>query len=97
MSLKLKLWYAAGSEADMADACALAAAELAKRDVSLQAAVDAVIAAGDLPETFSPHITPNPAAVVAWYAAEHAAFQRLADLTGQWPDHGALIVAEEGI
>jgi hypothetical protein len=32
--------------------------------------------------------------VAAWYAAEFAAFQKLSELTGEWPSQGSLIVVE---
>ena len=37
---------------------------------------------------------PELLAVSAWYAAENAAFEKIAELTGEWPLQGSLIVVE---
>ena len=109
MSMKLWLWYVPGTEAQIAEACQAAEQELQARDIAIGAAFAATVAANELEDSVtaaawsespaagggapSPALVDGPA-LAAWYAAEFAAFQKLSDLTGEWPSQGSLIVVE---
>lgn len=108
MSMKLWLWYVPGTEAQIAEACQAAEDELQARDIAIGTAFAATLAANELEDSAtdaawsessgaggapSPALVDGPA-VAAWYAAEFAAFQKLSELTGEWPSQGSLIVVE---
>lgn len=93
MSMRLWLWYAPGTDEQIAAACETAAEELAERGVAIDAAFAAAVVANASDDDQT--IDYDPAAVAAWYTAEFAALTRLFELTGQWPTEGALIVIDE--
>jgi hypothetical protein len=85
--MKLGLWYVPGTAEDERRACALAAGVLAKAGVSAEDGYAALLRASSgegLPE--------DADMIVAWYDAEAAALVYLFDVTGIWPEQGALIV-----
>lgn len=97
MKVKLWLWYAPGTEDQIAEACLEAEKELANRDIAISAAFAATVAANELEDTATDadwSSTIDQAAVAAWFAAEFAAFDRLSHLTGEWPSQATLIVVE---
>jgi hypothetical protein len=85
--MKLGLWYVPGTADDEAHACRLAAESLANAGVSADEGYAALLRAA------SGESLPQDAdAIVAWYDAEAAALVYLHEVTGVWPDQGALIV-----
>lgn len=97
MKVKLWLWYAPGTEAQIAEACEAAEKELQNRDVAIQTAFAATVAANELEDSATDadwSSVIDQAAIAAWYAAEFAAFDRLSNLTGEWPSQASLIVVE---
>ncbi|MGH8147151.1 MAG: hypothetical protein ACREPY_12535 [Rhodanobacteraceae bacterium] len=93
--MKLSLWYVPGTEDQIAIATKAAADELEKRRVTVEEAFAATIELNDLDDDADvAELVPEVLAVSAWYAAENAAFETLAQLTGEWPSEGALIVTE---
>lgn len=90
--MELWLFYAPGTDQDIKDACAAAAAELTRRGFTAERAYAAAERAGELSDADLAESTPDADAVAAWYAAEDVAFRRLQELTGEWPHNGALIV-----
>lgn len=95
--MKLWLWYAPGTEQQIAEACLAAEKELQDRDVAISTAFAATVAANELEDSVTDadwSSTIDQAAVAAWYAAEFAAFDRLSHLTGEWPSQATLIVVE---
>lgn len=93
--MKLSLWYVPGTEEQIAAATQAAAEELEKRRVTVEEAFAATIDLNDLEDDAEvAEIMPQVLAVSAWYAAENAAFETLASLTGEWPIQGSLIVVE---
>ena len=92
--LKLSLWYIDATPEQITAACTKALVELEQRGVTIDTAISAVVAAGELPESFTEDATPNADAVSAWYAAESAAFTCIQNLTGRWPDQASLIAVE---
>ena len=93
--MKLSLWYVPGTDEQIAAATQAAEAELDKRRVTIEDAFAATVELNDLDdEAEIAEIMPEVLAVSAWYAAENAAFETLAQLTGEWPLQGSLIVVE---
>jgi hypothetical protein len=93
--VKLSLWYVPGTDEQIAAATLAAAEELEKRRVTVEEAFAATIELNDLEDDAEvAEIMPQVLAVSAWYAAENAAFETLANLTGEWPVQGSLIVVE---
>lgn len=90
----LWLWYVPGTDVQIQEACKAAGDVLKQRGVTVQQAFDAAVAANELTEAHVQDVTPNAAAVAAWYAAEFAALEALAEITGEYPLQGALIVRE---
>lgn len=93
--MKLWLWYAPGSDAQVAAACAAAEKELKNRGTSISSAFQATAEANEMDSSYLGENTPHHQAVTAWYAAEFAAFSHLAESTGEWPVQAALIVIED--
>ncbi len=94
MKMSLWLWYAPGSDAQIAEACQGAEKVLQERGITVNHAFAATVAANDLDESHTEDTTPDAPAVAAWYAAEFEALTRLSELTGEWPAQAALIVTE---
>lgn len=93
--MKLSLWYVPGTEEQIAAATQAAAEELEKRRVTVEEAFAATIELNDLEDDAAiAEIMPEVLAVSAWYAAENAAFETLASLTGEWPVQGSMIAIE---
>jgi hypothetical protein len=93
--VKLSLWYVHGTDEQIAAATQAAEAELEKRRVTIEDAFAATVELNDLDdEAEIAEIMPELLAVSAWYAAEDAAFEKIAELTGEWPLQGSLIVVE---
>ena len=93
--MKLWLWYATGTEEQIAAACAAADAEIVRRGFTLREAFEASMEAADTAADFSAEAsTPEAQALVAWYAGEAAAFETLTELTGTWPEQATLIGTE---
>lgn len=93
--MKLSLWYVHGTDEQIAAATQAAEAELEKRRVTIEDAFAATVELNDLDdEAEIAEIMPEVLAVSAWYAAENAAFEKIAELTGEWPLQGSLIVVE---
>lgn len=94
--MKLSLWYVPGTNEQIAAATQAAAEELAKRRVTVEDAFAATVDLNDLEdEAEIAEIMPQVLAVSAWYAAENAAFETIARLTGEWPVQGSMIVVEQ--
>lgn len=94
MEVRLWMWYVPGSDEQVAQACAAALQELKARNITVGAAFAATVAANELSDAHTADVTPGHEAVSAWYAAEFAALSKLAELTGEWPSQGSLIVVE---
>lgn len=93
--MKLALWYVHGTDEQIAAATQAAEAELEKRRVAIEDAFAATVELNDLDDDAEvAELMPELLAVSAWYAAENAAFEKIAELTGEWPLQGALIVVE---
>ncbi len=93
--MKLSLWYVPGTDEQIAAATQAAADELEKRRVTIEDAFAATVELNDLDdEAEIAELMPQVLAVSAWYAAENAAFETIARLTGEWPLQGSLIVVE---
>lgn len=93
--MKLWLWYAAGTEEQIAAACAAAEAEITRRGFTPREAFEASMEAADIAADHPADIpTPEASALVAWYAGESAAFDKLTELTGTWPEQATLIATE---
>lgn len=91
----LWLFYCDADDEAIEQACRAAADELKRRGVDAGRAQEAAYAAAEV-EVESEHAgTPDPEAVVAWYAAEDAAFRRLEVMTGEWP-HQATLIYNDG-
>ena len=93
--MKLSLWYVPGTAEQVATAAKAAEEELEKRRVTVEDAFNATVELNDLDdEADIAEIMPQLLAVSAWYAAESAAFETLARLTGEWPTQGSMIAVE---
>ena len=93
--MKLSLWYVPGTDEQVATATKAAEEELEKRRVTVEDAFNATVELNDLDdEADIAQIMPQLLAVSAWYAAEDAAFETLARLTGEWPVQGSMIAVE---
>ena len=93
--MKLSLWYVPGTNEQVATAAKAAEEELEKRRVTVEDAFNATVELNDLDdEAAVAEIMPQLLAVSAWYAAENAAFETLARLTGEWPEQGSMIAVE---
>lgn len=93
--MKLSLWYVPGTDEQIATATKAAEEELEKRRVTVEDAFSATIELNDLEdEAEIAQLMPQLLAVSAWYAAEDAAFETLAQLTGEWPAQGSMIAVE---
>ena len=93
--MKLSLWYVPGTDEQIATATKAAEEELEKRRVTVEDAFSATVELNDLEdEAEIAQIMPQVLAVSAWYAAEDAAFETLAQLTGEWPAQGSMIAVE---
>lgn len=90
----LWMFYVDAQDDEIEEACQDAAAELRRRQFSPDLAQQAALDAADLGEDHIEETTPAADAVVAWYAAEDAACQKLQTLTGEWPHEAALIYTE---
>lgn len=93
--MKLSLWYVPGTDEQIATATKAAEEELEKRRVTVEDAFSATVDLNDLDdEAEIAEIMPQVLAVSAWYAAEDAAFETLARLTGEWPVQGSMIAID---
>jgi len=93
--VKLSLWYVPGTDEQIATATKAAEKELEKRRVTVEDAFSATVELNDLEdEAEIALLMPQLLAVSAWYAAEDAAFETLARLTGEWPAQGSMIAVE---
>lgn len=92
--MRLWMWYAPGTDEQIAQACEIAEALLARRDLTPELAFQAAASANALTDDHVGESTPNADKVEAWYAAEFAALSHLAELCGEWPAQASLIVVE---
>lgn len=91
----LWIWYATGTNEEIKQACEAGAAEIGRRGYEPREAFDAAMDAADLEEDFPADApTPEGNALIAWFAGERAALERLAELTGVWPEQATLILTE---
>lgn len=91
----LWLFYTDAPSNEIEQACQAAAVALRDRGFTAEQAQDAALAAADLSEDFTEDRTPDADAVVAWFAAEDAAMNKLAEISGEWPHQAALVYSDE--
>lgn len=97
----MSLWIAFCDECSdehIEQACAVAQASLDAAGTTAPAAQDAALAAADLSQDHD-GATPDADLIIAWYQAEAAAFEKLAELSGTWPTSAhtaALLYVQQG-
>lgn len=90
----LWMFFTDAHDDEIEQACAAAELVFKERGITPAVASDAYLAANNLPEDYQEETTPAADAVVAWYAAEDAALQKLLEVTGEWHHQAALIYTE---
>lgn len=92
----LWIWYCPGRDEQIRDACDVALEELERRGFNPMLAQQATFEAADLPDD-ADDVTPAAEAVVAWYDAEHLAFQHIYKVTGEWPHTATMVLSMERV
>ena len=94
--MNLAIWYSPGTDEQIEVACRAAQAELERRGIRATDAQQASFDVSDFgDEHLPPEATPAADAVVAWFAAEDAAFRSIHAQTGEWPHQAALIHTQD--
>jgi hypothetical protein len=88
--MTLWIFYSPGNDAQTLAACEAALEVLKSRGVSPSVAANASLDMASSEDTAGMDAYVQDA-VAAWYAAEDAAFHKLFEVTGQWPEQAALI------
>lgn len=91
----LWLFYTDAVPNEIEAACQAAVIALRERGFTAEQAQNAALAAADLSEDYVEERTPDADAVVAWFAAEDAAMNKLAEISGEWPHQAALVYTDE--
>jgi hypothetical protein len=93
--MSLWIWYSPGTDEQIEAACKAAQAELTRRGVTAREAQQATFDAAELDETYAEEVTPAADGIVAWYAAEEAAFTSIHQQTGEYPHQASLIYTQD--